>query len=92
MKIVIDIDQHFKEGRINSEEHSRLKGQAVKETSSLAFNILVGFRVIATTAGMHGELIGLSDPYRLRWGCSRLDCQSVRLTSGVSRRRLSITN
>ena len=41
MKIVIDIDQHFKEGRINSEEHSRLKGQAVKETSSLAFNILV---------------------------------------------------
>ena len=52
MKIVIDIDQLLEEGRINGEEHERFKGYAVKETKSLAFNILVGLGVIATAAGV----------------------------------------
>ena len=56
MKIVIDIDQLLEEGRINREEHERFKGYAVKETKSLAFNILVGLGVVATAGGVWGLL------------------------------------
>ena len=52
MKIVIDVDKLLEEGRITSEEYSRLSALAVEETGSLAFNILVGFGVIATAAGV----------------------------------------
>jgi iron complex transport system permease protein len=51
MKIVIDIDRLLQEGRVTSEEYGRLKSLAVEETGSLAFNILIGFGVIATAAG-----------------------------------------
>ena len=51
MKIVIDIDRLLQEGRVTSEEYARLKSLAVEETGSLAFNILIGFGVIATAAG-----------------------------------------
>lgn len=51
MKIVIDVDKLLQEGRITSEECARLKSLAVQETASLAFNILIGFGVIATAGG-----------------------------------------
>jgi iron complex transport system permease protein len=51
MKIVLDVDQLLKEGRITSEERDRLSALAVRETASLAFNILIGFGVIATAGG-----------------------------------------
>jgi len=51
MKIVIDVDKLLVEGRITSEEYARLNALAVQETGSLAFNILIGFGVIATAGG-----------------------------------------
>jgi len=51
MKIVIDIDRLLREGMVTSEEYARIKSLAVEETGSLAFNILIGFGVIATAAG-----------------------------------------
>lgn len=51
MKIVIDVDKLLQEGRVTSQEYTRLKSLAVEETGSLAFNILIGFGVIATAGG-----------------------------------------
>lgn len=51
MKIVLDIDKLLADGRITPEEYDRLKGFSLKETGSLAFNILIGFGVIATAGG-----------------------------------------
>lgn len=51
MKIVLNIDRLLEEGRINREEYARLGTLAVQETGSLAFNILVGFGVVATAGG-----------------------------------------
>jgi iron complex transport system permease protein len=51
VKIVLDVDQLLNEGKITSEEYVRLKSLAREETGSLAFNILIGFGVIATAGG-----------------------------------------
>lgn len=51
MKMVIDVDALLEERRTTPEEHERLKALALKETGSLAFNLLIGFGVIATAAG-----------------------------------------
>lgn len=51
MKIVLDIDKLLAGGQITADEHERLKGFSHKETGSLAFNILIGFGVIATAGG-----------------------------------------
>jgi iron complex transport system permease protein len=51
MKIVIDPDKLLGEGQITRDEYIRLIALAVEETGSLAFNILVGFGVIATAGG-----------------------------------------
>lgn len=51
MKIVLDIDRLLAEGRITAEEYHRLSALAARETGSLAFNILVGFGVLATAGG-----------------------------------------
>lgn len=51
MKIVIDVDRLLREGRITPEQCDYLKSLALEETGSLAFNILVGFGVIATAGG-----------------------------------------
>ncbi|MDE0866667.1 MAG: hypothetical protein OSA98_23030, partial [Rubripirellula sp.] len=51
MKIVLDIDKLLADGQITANEYDRLKGFSLKETGSLAFNILVGFGVIATAGG-----------------------------------------
>ena len=51
MKIVLDIDKLLEDGLITSHEYERLKRFSLKETGSLAFNILIGFGVIATAGG-----------------------------------------
>lgn len=51
MKIVIDVDKLLEEGRITTEEYERLNALTVQETGALAFNILIGFGVIATAGG-----------------------------------------
>ena len=51
MKIVLDIDKLLADGQMSAGEYERLKGFSRKETGSLAFNILIGFGVIATAGG-----------------------------------------
>src|SRR5207249_10539337 len=51
MKVVLDIDKLLLDNDITESEYARLKALAAKDTSSLAFNILIGFGVIATAAG-----------------------------------------
>lgn len=52
MKLVIDADKLLQEGRIDKQQHEWLNGLAAQETGSLAFNILIGFGVIATAGGL----------------------------------------
>lgn len=51
MKIVLDIDRLLADKQITAEEYERLQGFSLNETSSLAFNVLVGFGVVATAGG-----------------------------------------
>ena len=51
MKITIDIDKLLAEGQINQHEYNRFKSFAIKDTSYLAFNILISFGIIAVIAG-----------------------------------------
>ncbi len=51
MKIVLDIDKLLVEGQITEGEYERLKALSLKETGTLAFNLLIGFGVIATAGG-----------------------------------------
>jgi iron complex transport system permease protein len=47
MKIVIDLDHLLAQGRITKDEHVRFSAFAAQETGSLAFNILIGFSLLA---------------------------------------------
>ena len=47
MKVTLDLDQLLGEGKITQVEYEKLSGLAARSTGSLAFNILVGFGVIA---------------------------------------------
>ena len=49
MKVTLDLDQLLSEGRITQLEYEKLSGLAAKSTGSLAFNILIGFGVIAVS-------------------------------------------
>jgi iron complex transport system permease protein len=49
MKITLDLDRLLKDGKITQAEYERFAGLAVKSTGSLAFNILIGFGVIAVS-------------------------------------------
>lgn len=49
MKITLDIDQLLSEGAITQAEYQKLIDLAAKSTGSLAFNILIGFGVIAVS-------------------------------------------
>jgi iron complex transport system permease protein len=51
MKVVLDIDKLLHDEEITEVEYARLKALAAEDTSSLAFNILIGFGVIATAGG-----------------------------------------
>lgn len=49
MKVTLDLDQLREDGRISQEEYERLSALAAQSTGSLAFNILIGFGVIAVS-------------------------------------------
>ncbi len=51
MKVILDIDKLLVEGRLTKAEHARLREFAAEDTGSLAFNILIGFGVVATAGG-----------------------------------------
>lgn len=52
MKITLDLDQLLDEGKITQEEYQRFTMLAFKTTASLAFNLLVGFGVIAVSGAV----------------------------------------
>src|SRR3990167_434755 len=52
MKVVLDLLRLLDEGKITQTEYDRFSQFAMQETGSLAFNILVGFGVIATSGGV----------------------------------------
>ena len=49
MKITIDLDKLLEEGKISQAEYEKFSQFAARSTSALAFNILVGFGVIAVS-------------------------------------------
>ena len=51
MKITLDLSKLLEEGKLTPEEAERLKALAAHDTGSLAINILVGFGVVAVSAG-----------------------------------------
>jgi hypothetical protein len=51
MKVTLDLTKLLEEGKITREDHDRLARLGGAATGSLAFNILLGFGVIAVSAG-----------------------------------------
>ncbi len=51
LKITLDVSKLLEEGKLTPEEAERLEALAARDTSSLAVNILVGFGVVAVSAG-----------------------------------------
>lgn len=49
MKVTLDLEQLLSEGKITQNEYERLRELSAKSTGSLAFNILIGFGVIAVS-------------------------------------------
>ena len=49
MKVTIDLDQLLLEGKITQAEYDRFSQFAARSTAALAFNILIGFGVIAVS-------------------------------------------
>jgi iron complex transport system permease protein len=51
VKITLDLSKLVEEGKLSPAEAERLRRLAAKDTSSLAINLLVGFGVVAVSAG-----------------------------------------
>ena len=51
MKLTIDLDKLLEEGEINRAEYEKFSQLAARSTASLAFNILIGFGIIAVSGG-----------------------------------------
>ena len=51
MKITLDLSKLLEEGKLSPEEAERLRALAAHDAGSLAINILVGFGVVAVSAG-----------------------------------------
>lgn len=51
MKVTLDLDKLLQEGKITQAEYDKLGQLAARGTASLAFNILIGFGVIAVSGG-----------------------------------------
>ena len=49
MKVTLDLDRLLDEGKISQAEYDKLSALAAQSTGSLAFNILIGFGVIAVS-------------------------------------------
>ena len=52
MKITLDLSKLVEEGKLTPAEAERLKGLAAHDTGSLGINILLGFGVVAVSAGI----------------------------------------
>lgn len=52
MKVTLDLTRLLEEGKITRDEHDRLHRLGAAGTGSLAFNILLGFGVVAVSAGL----------------------------------------
>jgi hypothetical protein len=52
MKITLDLSKLVEEGKITPDEAARLRELAARDTGSLGINILVGFGVVAVSAGI----------------------------------------
>src|SRR6185295_5583058 len=51
MKVTLDLTKLLEEGKITRDEHDRLAMLGAASTGSLAFNILLGFGVVAVSGG-----------------------------------------
>jgi hypothetical protein len=51
VKITLDLSKLVEQGQLSPAEAVRLRGLAAKDTGSLAINLLVGFGVVAVSAG-----------------------------------------
>jgi hypothetical protein len=51
MKITLDLSKLVEDGKLTVDEAARLRGLAAHDTGSLAINILIGFGVVAVSAG-----------------------------------------
>jgi len=51
MKVTLDLSALVQEGKLTPQEAVRLRGLAAQDTGSLAINILLGFGVVAVSAG-----------------------------------------
>jgi iron complex transport system permease protein len=51
LKITLDLSKLLEEGKLTPQEAERLKALAARDTGSLAINVLVGFGVVAVSAG-----------------------------------------
>jgi hypothetical protein len=49
LKVTIDLDQLLLEGKITQAEYDKFNQFAARTTAALAFNILIGFGVIAVS-------------------------------------------
>ena len=49
MKVTLELDKLLEDGKITQEEYVKISGLAAQSTGSLAFNILIGFGVIAVS-------------------------------------------
>jgi len=52
MKITLDLSKLVEEGKLTPAEAERLKGLAAHDTGSLGINILLGFGIVAVSAGI----------------------------------------
>ena len=52
MKITLDLSKLVEEGKLTQAEAERLKGLAAHDTGSLGINILIGFGIVAVSAGI----------------------------------------
>jgi hypothetical protein len=52
MKVVLDLDKLRAEGKITTAEYDKLSSYAKADTGSLAFNLLIGFGVVAVTCSV----------------------------------------
>jgi hypothetical protein len=52
MKITLDLSKLVEEGKLSPAEAEKLRGLAAHETGSFAINLLVGFGVVAVSAGL----------------------------------------
>jgi len=52
MKVTLDIDKLLEEKEITKSEYNKLKKLSMKSTTALAYNVLIGFGVVAVAGGL----------------------------------------